>query len=820
MNQRHTTRTKFAAIAVLLLALLAGRASALTNSTFEATPFSTGWTVVGAPVVTPGITPGSVQGARFTAVGQSLAQSVTWGAEWQLDNYFAIRSSAAARTYSLIIGIGGNNGINLRYGEGGGFAVFNGQTSAWVALPALGTISASVDGNSDGDFLDAGDVKNTYRIRIIGHAFGTAGWNYEIYVSEANSTEFTRSVGGLTTYQNVTGASAFPTSITYGTVNGSNPGFWLDEVKSHDELPAPSTIRHFLTDAGNIGGAGLPSSAVLSWVVENADAVTISGIGPVANSGTTAVTPGTATTYTLTATRNGVAAAATATLTIAVGATTLAPVINEFQAADGTLQDEDGDRPDWVELRNPNAFTLNLAGYSLSDTAAPGDDWTFPLSNIPPNGYLVVFASQKNRAVVGSPLHTHFSLNGSGEYLALHAPGGALVQQFHADYPATLKFPRQFDRSTYGLDGTGAAKFFKPGTPGAANGTAYDGVVEDTVFSIKRGIFTTAQSVAITTATPGAQIRYTTTSAEPTATTGTVYSGPLTISTTTTLRAAAFKTSFAPTNIDTNTYIFPATVVSQPTMSTVITSDPTYGPQMVAALTDLPSISVVTPSTIVNGSEALCSFEYIPTTGVGVHENAGVELFGGAFTNFAKKSYRLKFKAEYGGTKVTIPGVFASHAHGWKPVESFDSLELRSGSHDMKVRGFTMANRFTDGLMFEMGQFATHGRFVHLYLNGTYWGMYHLRERWDANHHTAYFGGPGDDHETINGNLNVGGWADPGDAYDGDGSSWTRIKSLRSDYTGTQRLGRRTKPFLASSSLTTTRPTPCWAAWSAGSSPV
>ncbi len=40
------------------------------------------------------------------------------------------------------------------------------------------------------------------------------------------------------------------------------------------------------------------------------------------------------------------------------------------------------------------------------------------------------------------------------------------------------------------------------------------------------------------------------------------------------------------------------------------------------------------------------------------------------------------------------------------------------------------------------------------------------------------------DQESINGNYNAGCWATPGDAYDGDGTSWTRIQSLRTDYLG------------------------------------
>lgn len=96
------------------LQAICGPAAALTNPTFEATPFSVGWTVIGAPVVTPGLAPASVQGARFTGSGQSLAQKVSWGAEWSVENYFAIRSTTA-RAYSLIIALGSQaNGLNFR----------------------------------------------------------------------------------------------------------------------------------------------------------------------------------------------------------------------------------------------------------------------------------------------------------------------------------------------------------------------------------------------------------------------------------------------------------------------------------------------------------------------------------------------------------------------------------------------------------------------------------------------------------------------------------------------------------------------------------
>src|SRR2546426_787057 len=124
--------------------------------------------------------------------------------------------------------------------------------------------------------------------------------------------------------------------------------------------------------------------------------------------------------------------------------------------------------------------------------------------------------------------------------------------------------------------------------------------------------------------------------------------------------------------------------------------------------------------------------------------------------------------------------------HIVRATAQFDQLELRSGSHDMVQRGFYMSNIFADDTMLEMGQLNPHGRFVHLYLNGTYWGVFHLRERWGAGMHHRYLGGSSSNYESINGNRNVGGWAEPGVPYDGDGKTWARVKRLRHDYKAVQ----------------------------------
>src|ERR1044071_832360 len=74
--------------------------------------------------------------------------------------------------------------------------------------------------------------------------------------------------------------------------------------------------------------------------------------------------------------------------------------ITEFMAVNQTtLADEDGDFPDWLEIHNGSDNPVNLGGWHLTDNSGNPDKWTFPAVNLPAGGRLVVFASNKNRAI-------------------------------------------------------------------------------------------------------------------------------------------------------------------------------------------------------------------------------------------------------------------------------------------------------------------------------------------------------------------------------------------------------------------------------------
>ena len=112
-------------------------------------------------------------------------------------------------------------------------------------------------------------------------------------------------------------------------------------------------------------------------------------------------------------------------------------MIQEFMATNSaSLQDEDGDYPDWIEISNGGPFPQPLENWCLTDSKSNPTKWRFPEVTLDPGEYLVVFASDKNRRVAGKPLHTNFKLGAEGEYLALLEPDGKTVAtEFAPSFP-------------------------------------------------------------------------------------------------------------------------------------------------------------------------------------------------------------------------------------------------------------------------------------------------------------------------------------------------------------------------------------------------
>ncbi|HTQ31124.1 MAG TPA: TIM-barrel domain-containing protein [Opitutaceae bacterium] len=93
------------------------------------------------------------------------------------------------------------------------------------------------------------------------------------------------------------------------------------------------------------------------------------------------------------------------------------------------------------------------------------------------------------------------------------------------------------------------------------------------VFNPGAGTYTSAQTVAITSSTSGASIRYTTDGSTPSETAGTVYSSPVSISATTTLKAIAYETGFTDSSVTNAAY----TINTQPLQAAAPSFSPAGG---------------------------------------------------------------------------------------------------------------------------------------------------------------------------------------------------------------------------------------------------
>ena len=352
------------------------------------------------------------------------------------------------------------------------------------------------------------------------------------------------------------------------------------------------------------------------------------------------------------------------------------------------------------------------------------------------------------------------------------------------------------------LDAGVSPAFYGDGlaTPGWINGPPSTlGYVADTQFSIDRGFFTSPISVGITSATPGAVIRYTTDGSTPGEANGMVYTAPLAISSTTVLRAIATLAGWKPTDVDTQSYLFPNDIITQsangaapagwPTLSgtsqvldygmdpaVVNHANPDIGGAQTvkSALLALPTVSITTdlPNLFdINGSQGIysnpdnrglawerpASLEWInppdaanPNGTSEFQINAGLRLRGGysRSTDNPKHALRCLFREEYGSTKLRYP------LFGRDAAQDFDKIDFRTAqnyawSFSGDDRNTFLREESSRQTQLDMGSPGSHVRYIHLYLNGQYWGLYNLDERTESSFCESYLGGNKDDYDVI-----------------------------------------------------------------------
>jgi hypothetical protein len=379
------------------------------------------------------------------------------------------------------------------------------------------------------------------------------------------------------------------------------------------------------------------------------------------------------------------------------------------------------------------------------------------------------------------------------------------------------------------LDATGtlpgSPSYYATPTPLTANSAPFSGLVRDVSFSSNRQFFTASVTTSLACSTLGAEIRYTTDGSKPTATSGTVYTTPLTFSSQTILRAAAFFPGWIPSNVDTQSYLRFADIAGQSATPAPLSSWPaTWGidsevnardgagngtvPANYAmdqrvitgaasntgytiddALNDIPTISLAMNPTdflgssgiyqnpLFKGIESDCSVELMDPKGLeaGFHERCRVEVHGNSSRRpgrMQKHSLRLSFKGGDGDSSLKyrfFPGsrqdelnkivLRATFTDGWGGV-TWDSGRYRPDD-SMMTRDVYMRKSWRD-----LGGIAPNSRYVHLVINGVYWGVYDAAEHIEENFVAEQLGGIPEnwevisDFDAINAGTSTVGWSE------------------------------------------------------------
>jgi hypothetical protein len=480
-------------------------------------------------------------------------------------------------------------------------------------------------------------------------------------------------------------------------------------------------------------------------------------------------------------------------------------VLTAVRPAATALFPSEKESPDWIELHNLASRPIDLSGYMLTDSPGDGGRWSFPPGTlIAAGGYLAVFASgydiRDGALDEKGWLHTNFRLDAEGEYLALLDAGNRVLQEF------SPHLPQQRSDVGYGVHGD-AYRYLVPATPGASNQrtTAYVGLVSPVAASVPRGFYDQPQTVTLRTPDVGATIRYTLDGSLPTAANGQDYSGPLVVDKTTTLRAVAFRVGDLPSVVETFTYLFLQDVLRQSPdgtppegwakrigsqtfnfgMDPRIVDSPEWGPQMLDALRQVPSLSIVTDrkhlldaktGIYVNAFqdgpewERPASVELItPDGSEGFQSNAGLRIRGGFSRSGSnpKHSFRLYFRGEYGDSVLSFP------LFGGEGADTYQQIDLRTAQNNAWQFGLNtnsfLRDEFSRDTQRDMGQPYKRGRYYHLYLDGLYWGLYQTDERAEGDYAATYFGGREEDYDVIK--------AIDGKAFATDGSiaEWDRL---------------------------------------------
>ena len=321
--------------------------------------------------------------------------------------------------------------------------------------------------------------------------------------------------------------------------------------------------------------------------------------------------------------------------------------------------------------------------------------------------------------IPNSFLHTNFRLDSDGEILLLSTGDEEILDSINViELETDMSFGRQTESNQWGL--------FDEPTPGTSNPySSYEGSLSKPQFSLESGFYDSNQlQIELESNDDGASIHFTLDGSPPTPS-DLEYEYPITINSSTVVRARSFLDGWVKSNTTTKTYL--------------LSEEPPAGLPAIFITTDLNSFFDDDTGMYVMGPNAdtwnfpyfganfwedwerPIHFEILEVDGTGYDADAGVKIFGGWSRAFPQKSLSIFSRSHIG------PSVFEYKLFPNSDIEKYESFVLRNSGNDWEST--MLRDGFITGLTDELDIDHQRYRPSALYINGEFWGIQNIREK-------------------------------------------------------------------------------------------
>ncbi len=377
-------------------------------------------------------------------------------------------------------------------------------------------------------------------------------------------------------------------------------------------------------------------------------------------------------------------------------------IINEAMNSNYKYLAQNGGRYyDWVELKNNSKEPLKLKNYYLTTNTDNMTMYNLPDVELKSEAYYVVMASGNTNLSNSSYKHANFKL---GEITGLYLTDGKEIIDtlFIANVPKGYSIGKGDSSGVY---------YYSTPTPKAANKSGSVAVSYSPSVSTSPGVYNNVKNVSVELKGTGT-IYYTLNGSTPT-TSSKVYNSPISLTKSTVIKYMAHESGKIKSKVGTASYIINENHVL-PVLSLSL------NPSALSKLNSHPWSQgyEVGPATI----------ELLGDGDVEFSEECALQLFGGSTRGHSKKSYEVVFKKKYGSGHLEYQ-VFDN-----RDTAYYNSLVLRTGSQDefMGDRRTLIRDLVATSLVEEYTSVDVQAyKSVILYINGSYRGIYFIREKVD-----------------------------------------------------------------------------------------